>query len=298
MDDLCSAIQSIIDSELDDLILDLVYELHSSLKGIPEEQLEINNNGTKTKNISLSLLQSQTTAIEKQTCVCPQCGQSNIIAIRFAYHLAKCLGVGRRSSRQAKHRIVDQVMTITALSDESRSNGDEFQHVEVNNILPEDGGSCTDSTSSSSINHHRRIINEDQEYRDDFDNDDEDEDDWKPKKKKRRNPTMNTNIGKKNRKRKKKDDIIVITQPIDELDFHNCIIPLDKLSPQRPHTTIALVNSTMPSNSENIFFKSHQILPISPARSSCFSSRSPLNLVEDEQSSTTSIIMFQEDSKR
>jgi len=149
-----------------------------------------------------------------------------------------CQGVGRRSSRQAKNRIVDQVMTITASSDDSRSNGDEFQNGEGNNCLPEDGESCTgkiiyrnkdkdfrflDSTSSSS-NNHRRIVNEDQEYTGDFDNDEEDEDDWKPKKKKRKNPTMNIN-----KRKKKKDDIIVISQPITELDFHNCIIPLDKL---------------------------------------------------------------------
>ncbi len=132
-------------------------------------------------------------------------------------------GVGRRSSRQAKNRIVDQVMTITASSDDSRSNGEEFPNGEGINSLPEDGGSCTDSTSSSS-NNHRRIIIEDQEYTGDFDNDDEDEDDWKPKKKKRKTPIINLN-----KKKKKKDEILVLSQPMTELDFHNCIIPLDKL---------------------------------------------------------------------
>jgi hypothetical protein len=92
MDELSLVIQSIIDNELDDLIIDLVYDIHSSLKGIPEEQLEINNNGTKTKPFLIPFIQSPTTPIEKQTCLCPHCGQSNIIAIRFAYHLAKCLG--------------------------------------------------------------------------------------------------------------------------------------------------------------------------------------------------------------
>lgn len=104
MEDLSLVIQSVIDTELDDLILDLVYEIHSSLKGIPEEQLEMNNNGTKTKSFSLPLSQFQTTAIEKQTCICPQCGQSNIIAIRFAYHLAKCLGE-RKSKKEYFHQV-------------------------------------------------------------------------------------------------------------------------------------------------------------------------------------------------
>ena len=52
-------------------------------------------------------------------------------------------GVGRRSSRQAKHRIVGQVMTITASSDDSRSNGDEFHNGDAHASIPDDGESCT-----------------------------------------------------------------------------------------------------------------------------------------------------------
>lgn len=92
MDELTSVIQSIVDSELDDLILDLVYDLHSSIKGIPNDQLDLVTNGNRTKQSLSSLSHNSTTAIEKQTCRCPHCGQTNIIAVRFAYHLAKCLG--------------------------------------------------------------------------------------------------------------------------------------------------------------------------------------------------------------
>lgn len=102
MDESSIIIQTIIDNELDDLILDLVYELHSSLKGIPDSQLEINNNGTKNKTFLVPFAQTQSTAIEKQTCLCPHCGQSNIIAIRFAYHLAKCLGE-RKNDKECFH---------------------------------------------------------------------------------------------------------------------------------------------------------------------------------------------------
>jgi hypothetical protein len=77
MDELCLIVQSLIDSEVDDTILDSVYEIHSSIKGIPQEQFQINN---------------KTISINKQTCICPNCGQNNLIATRFAYHLAKCLG--------------------------------------------------------------------------------------------------------------------------------------------------------------------------------------------------------------
>jgi len=77
MDDKYSLIiDSIIESETDDMILDLVYELHSSLKGCPHDQIQT------TKTISF----------DKQTCICPNCGQTNLIATKFAYHLAKCLG--------------------------------------------------------------------------------------------------------------------------------------------------------------------------------------------------------------
>lgn len=93
MDELSLMIDTIIDNELDDLILDLVYDIHSSIKGIPEEQLDLINNGARSsKQLSNTYSPFQTTSIDKQTCLCPHCGQSNIIAIRFAYHLAKCLG--------------------------------------------------------------------------------------------------------------------------------------------------------------------------------------------------------------
>jgi hypothetical protein len=140
MDDLSLIIQSLIDSELDDMILDLVYELHSSIKGFPQEQFQIN----------------RTISIVKQTCICPNCGQANLVATKFAYHLAKCLGekkvknenfvfllificlgAGRQSSRQAQRRIIDQIMIITD-SDENHF----YKDIEINSIS-EDGSSCT-----------------------------------------------------------------------------------------------------------------------------------------------------------
>ena len=150
-------------------------------------------------------------------------------------------------------------MTITGSSDDSRSNGDEYLH-----LLADELGSCTDLNQS-----HRRIdVDEDREYVNEFEYDDEDEDDWKPKKKKRKSQTMNTN----KRTKKKKDDI-------SELDFDNCIIPLDKLCPRTSSHVVLATNET-------IYLKTS--CPV----------RSPLNLVEDDQSSTTSIILFHEDSKQ
>ncbi len=80
MDELSLIIQSLIDSEVNDMILDLVDEIYSSIKGIPQQQFQINNYGNRK------------ISIEKQACICLNCGQSNFIATRFSYYLAKCLG--------------------------------------------------------------------------------------------------------------------------------------------------------------------------------------------------------------
>ncbi|CAF1338268.1 unnamed protein product [Rotaria sordida] len=283
MDELSLIIQSLIDSEVDDMILDLVYEIHSSLKGIPQEQFQINNYGNK-KN-----------SIEKQTCICPNCGQSNLIATRFSYHLAKCLGAGRQSSRRAKCRIVDQIMIITA-TNKNEFNGNHFDKDIENNSISEDGSSCTDSTSSlmtliSSNKIHHCISNEDQEYIENFDNDDED--DWKPKKKKQRV----TKLHNKNKTKKNKDLLVVVSPSSSKLNFSNSIIPRNKLCPMINHVVIPLVplpiSSMTASDSDKIIFKTQQVSSLPSESSNCFI-QSPLNLVEDEQSS---IIIFKEDIK-
>lgn len=96
MDDLSLILESLINSEVDDMILDLVYDIHSSLKGISSEDV-----------VSSTHHETRKTCIEKQTCACPNCGQTNLIAIRFAYHLAKCLGERRRAARPARDRPID-----------------------------------------------------------------------------------------------------------------------------------------------------------------------------------------------
>ncbi|UJR38529.1 hypothetical protein I4U23_031197 [Adineta vaga] len=278
MDELSFLIESLINSEIDDMILDLVYEIHSSIKGIPQDDLSINNH--ENKRIS----------IEKQTCICPNCGQTNLVAIRFAYHLAKCLGAGRQSSRQAQRRIIDQIMIITD-SDENRSNGNHFYKDIETNSISEDGSSCTDSTSSSmtlsgSHKTHLRVSNEDKDYLDEFDNDEEEE--WKPKKKKRRpKATSTTN------KKKKKDLLLVVSPATTKLDCPNYIIPYEKLrTPVTKHAVIPFVplpiSSVGTPNSDRIFFRNH---PVS-SDSSHYFVQSPLSLVDDDQSS---IIIFKED---
>ncbi|CAF1063298.1 unnamed protein product [Adineta ricciae] len=273
MDDFSLLIESLIQSEIDDMTLDLVYEIHSSLKGIPQDEISTNN--YDQKRIS----------IEKQTCVCPNCGQTNLVAIRFAYHLAKCLGAGRQSSRQAQRRIVDQIMIFTD-SDENRSNGNQFSKDIETNSVSEDGSSCTDSTSSSmtipgSNKTHLRVSNEEKNCFDESENDDEEE--WKPKKKKQRTKITSTAT---NSRKKKKDLLLVVAPSTTKL---NCIIPYENINPVTKRTVMPLVPLPVTtSNSDRIFFKNH---PVS-SDSSHYFVQSPLNLVDDDQSS---IIIFKED---
>lgn len=116
MDESSLIVHEVIESELDDLLLDLVYEIHSSLKGISDDQLDLaNQNGTKTRQFSLPSSSSGNTSIEKQTCTCPHCGQTNIVAIRFAYHLAKCLGeetLFSRSISKKKKREIRSILIV------------------------------------------------------------------------------------------------------------------------------------------------------------------------------------------
>lgn len=93
-------LQSVIDNEIDDLLLDLVYDLHSSLKGFSDLELVDLPSQTRHFSIPSSPSSSTPTPIDKLTCACPHCGQSNIVAIRFAYHLAKCLGERRETRRE------------------------------------------------------------------------------------------------------------------------------------------------------------------------------------------------------
>jgi hypothetical protein len=141
MDDLSLVVQSLIDSELDDLVLDLVYDIHSSLKGIPDEQLEVGTHGNKTRHLSIPSSACQTIAIEKQTCSCPHCGQTNIVAIRFAYHLAKCLG---------EHRRVDRCVVCVVLFDgHQRSRRDRSFSFDIVIVIVRCGPTVVSSSEES-----------------------------------------------------------------------------------------------------------------------------------------------------
>ena len=200
------------------------------------------------------------------------------------------LGAGRQSSRQAQRRIVGQMMIIT--------DPDENQF--ETNSISEDGSSCTDSTSSSLtlLNSNKNqfyLSNEDEEN-------DEEEDDWKPKKRKRKQT-------KKLNKKKDKDLFVVVSPRNTQMNLSNYLLPFNKMrwvfvlwinvhnglilfSPVTKHVVIPMIPLPVSSsNSERIFFKSNQVSSLD-CDSSNYAGHSPLNLVDEDQSS---VIIFKED---
>ncbi|CAF0884811.1 unnamed protein product [Didymodactylos carnosus] len=261
---------SLLDSIIDDLIFDFVVELHTSdqttLVNATTDTLQKPENGSARKRqksfIRISSAQqpsASTINIAKFTAICPHCGQNNIVAIRFAYHLAKCLGVGRSSARTAKNRLIEYGMLDNKDEDEYAYNN---EHLPTNNgILEEqyDASSCTDSTSSSvtlipanntllepKVNGIRHRPSED-EYKQDFE-DEEEDDDWHPRKKRKRQTT--TKQQKLRRTKKKQQEQQQQQQQLpsithDEKKFElECIIPLEKVNPITKEAIIPIIQLT------------------------------------------------------
>ncbi|XP_042235692.1 ataxin-7-like protein 3 isoform X2 [Homarus americanus] len=102
------AVAQMISQELlDDTILNVVFEIHQSVKtglmvlelGTVEEEhkfLQVNAEGLDVFG--------QAPIKKQHECICPSCSR-NLAASRFAPHLEKCMGMGRNSSRIASRRI-------------------------------------------------------------------------------------------------------------------------------------------------------------------------------------------------
>ncbi|XP_069946084.1 ataxin-7-like protein 3 isoform X3 [Cherax quadricarinatus] len=99
--------QMISQELLDDAILNVVFEVHQSVKtglmmlelGSLEEEhkfLQVNAEGLDVFG--------QAPIKKQHECICPSCSR-NLAASRFAPHLEKCMGMGRNSSRIASRRI-------------------------------------------------------------------------------------------------------------------------------------------------------------------------------------------------
>ncbi|XP_071519360.1 ataxin-7-like protein 3 isoform X2 [Panulirus ornatus] len=99
--------QMICQELVDDAILNVVFEVHQSVKtglmmlelGSAEEEhkfLQVNAEGLDVFG--------QAPVKKQHECICPSCSR-NLAASRFAPHLEKCMGMGRNSSRIASRRI-------------------------------------------------------------------------------------------------------------------------------------------------------------------------------------------------
>ncbi|XP_045120066.1 ataxin-7-like protein 3 isoform X2 [Portunus trituberculatus] len=92
---------------LDDAILNVVFEVHQSVKtGLLVLEMGSLEEDTKFLQVSAEGLDvfGQAPVKKQQECVCPSCSR-NLAASRFAPHLEKCMGMGRNSSRIASRRI-------------------------------------------------------------------------------------------------------------------------------------------------------------------------------------------------
>ncbi|KAJ8897942.1 hypothetical protein PR048_003300 [Dryococelus australis] len=98
--------ESVLETLLDEMLLGIAFNVHYEAKkgfiDVEEEKVEEKLEENKNTDIfGEPIMQKKT-----QKCVCPTCKHS-LAASRFAPHLAKCLGLGRISSRIASRRIAN-----------------------------------------------------------------------------------------------------------------------------------------------------------------------------------------------
>ncbi|XP_063216286.1 SAGA-associated factor 11 homolog [Bacillus rossius redtenbacheri] len=96
--------EAVLGTLVDELSLGVVFGMHyEASRGVDEqEDMEVDERVVDSKHTDIfgePIVQKKT-----QKCVCPTCKHS-LAASRFAPHLAKCLGLGRISSRIASRRI-------------------------------------------------------------------------------------------------------------------------------------------------------------------------------------------------
>ena len=114
------AANSVFEKLVDDITLGIVFEVHHAVKsglfdlddGVPEEKT--NNQITESPDADI-FGQQPIKKGQECVCYCPTCKHS-LAASRFAPHLAKCMGMGRNSSRIASRRIANNSKESVAYS--------------------------------------------------------------------------------------------------------------------------------------------------------------------------------------
>ncbi|KAJ9596113.1 hypothetical protein L9F63_012697 [Diploptera punctata] len=119
-ENVATAANSVFDKLVDDIILGVVFEVHHAVKSglidlddtVPEEKT--NNQIMESPDVDI-FGQQPIKKGQECICYCPTCKHS-LAASRFAPHLAKCMGMGRNSSRIASRRIANNSKESVAYS--------------------------------------------------------------------------------------------------------------------------------------------------------------------------------------
>ncbi|KYB27680.1 SAGA-associated factor 11 homolog-like protein [Tribolium castaneum] len=101
-EELRTAVECFFNNLVDELTLGIIFDEHRKFKtGVYQPEMEVAN--VEELPVGAEVFPEQD--VSKITCKCPNCGRV-VAAIRFAPHLATCMGVGRtRSTRSTRKRM-------------------------------------------------------------------------------------------------------------------------------------------------------------------------------------------------
>nr|CAD7433540.1 unnamed protein product [Timema monikensis] len=94
----------ILENLIDELTLGIIFHVHLEVKKGYVDGIEVSDEFVE--GTDMDIFSQQAPPKKTLECVCPSCKHS-LAASRFAPHLAKCMGMGRNSSRIASRRIAN-----------------------------------------------------------------------------------------------------------------------------------------------------------------------------------------------
>ncbi|CAG9764050.1 unnamed protein product [Ceutorhynchus assimilis] len=118
-------IETFLDEIIDQLTLGIIFDLHRKFKTkaycLEVKENEEEADAEQSEELPLSPVKSS-----PQKCVCPNCAQQ-VAALRFARHLAKCMGLSNnsRSSRNASRRAATNKEKGASSSSSYSANSDD-----------------------------------------------------------------------------------------------------------------------------------------------------------------------------
>lgn len=105
--ELKDATEKFFDVMIDELTLEIIFEIHRSVKiGSEIEEEPYNDEEFLVSSTTDGDIFRQQTIKKSQDCTCPICNRT-VVASRFAPHLETCMGMGRKRSRNASRMLVN-----------------------------------------------------------------------------------------------------------------------------------------------------------------------------------------------